>query len=73
MRKPRLSKEDIPKGLLKKKASSPSKSHFAYSIDSLAHLAMSPLCLAQPDEWERITQEYPDLIRNVSICFLLNS
>ncbi|KAJ8956795.1 hypothetical protein NQ318_014209, partial [Aromia moschata] len=31
----------------------------------LAHLAMSPLCLAQPVEWERISQDYSGLIRNV--------
>ncbi|KAF5273632.1 hypothetical protein FQR65_LT04631 [Abscondita terminalis] len=34
-----------------------------YSIEFLAKLAMSPLCLAQPNDWDRISTGYPNLIR----------
>ncbi|KAJ8981410.1 hypothetical protein NQ317_010349 [Molorchus minor] len=29
---------------------------------------MSPLCLAQPIDWQRISQEHQGLIRNVIEC-----
>lgn len=58
------------KCIAEEKPTSPSKSDYTYSIEFLAHLAMSPRCLAQPNDWDRITQEYPDLIRNVSIYYI---
>lgn len=65
-----MSKEEILKVVTEEKAKSPPKSNsITYSIDFLAHLAMSPLCLTQPNEWDRITDDYPNLIRNVSIFF----
>lgn len=73
MRKPKFAKDETMKVTIEEKAKSPPKSNLAtYSIDFLAHLAMSPLCLTKPNEWDRITQEYPDLIRNVSIYFVFN-
>lgn len=47
----------------------PSKNQLTYSIEILAQLAMSPLCLTEPLEWERIVQEYPMLVRKVSTNF----
>ncbi|XP_066137824.1 eukaryotic translation initiation factor 4E-binding protein Mextli isoform X2 [Euwallacea fornicatus] len=49
--------------------SSPSKNLMAYSIEYLAQLAMSPLCLTEPTEWGRIVQDYPMLTRQVVQCF----
>lgn len=69
MRKPILSKDDLMKCIKEEKTILPSKANYTYSIEFLAHLAMSPRCLAQPIDWNRITQEYPDLIRNVSIYY----
>lgn len=66
-RKPRLSIEEILKlKTTEDKEKTPPKFNMNYSIEFLAHLAMSPLCLIQPKDWERISQEYPNLIRNVS-------
>ncbi|XP_072382265.1 eukaryotic translation initiation factor 4E-binding protein Mextli isoform X3 [Diabrotica undecimpunctata] len=66
LRKPRLSVEEMLKG----KSNSIDKEDVSskpvtYSIEFLAHLAMSPMCLTQPSEWERICKEYPLLMRNV--------
>lgn len=47
-------------------ASPPSKTTLTYSIEYLAQLAMSPLCLTEPTEWDRIVLEYPMLTRQVS-------
>ncbi|XP_050501556.1 eukaryotic translation initiation factor 4E-binding protein Mextli isoform X2 [Diabrotica virgifera virgifera] len=71
LRKPRLSVEEMLKGKSNSidkedKERTPSKpTHVTYSIEFLAHLAMSPMCLTQPSEWERICKEYPLLMRNV--------
>ncbi|KAG5892126.1 hypothetical protein JTB14_032348 [Gonioctena quinquepunctata] len=71
LRKPRLSVEEIVRGKSsadekdKAKSPPPKPKHHTYSIEFLAHLAMSPLCLTQPNEWERISDEYPSLKRNV--------
>lgn len=65
LRKPHTPVEDIIKG----KKSPPTqinKAALVYSIEFLAHLAMSPLCLTQPKDWEQISKDYPYLIRNVS-------
>lgn len=47
-------------------SSPPAKTALTYSIEYLAQLAMSPLCLTEPTEWDRIIQEYPMLTRQVS-------
>ncbi|XP_056629929.1 eukaryotic translation initiation factor 4E-binding protein Mextli isoform X2 [Diorhabda carinulata] len=73
LRKPRLSIEEIIKNKgnanverEKEKENTPTKpSNLTYSIEFLANLAMSPLCLTQPIEWERIRNDYPTLVRNV--------
>ncbi|XP_076270994.1 eukaryotic translation initiation factor mextil isoform X2 [Rhynchophorus ferrugineus] len=76
MRKPRLSAEDLlraSKISLEKESPAASKLSASvkhtYSIEILAQLAMSPLCLSEPKEWERIVQEYPTLVRKVVQCF----
>lgn len=38
-----------------------------YTIEYLARLALSPLCLSTPNEWERISSDYPTLVRKVSL------
>ena len=67
--------EDIIKGKTSSSSSSSSdqtnKSALVYTIEFLAHLAMSPLCLGAPTDWERISRDYPFLIRNVSIAVSL--
>ncbi|CAG9814539.1 unnamed protein product [Phaedon cochleariae] len=68
LRKPRLSVEEMARAYEDREKTPPAppkKSHLSYSIEFLAHLAMSPLCLTTPDEWERISLEYPLLKRNV--------
>ncbi|VEN54385.1 unnamed protein product [Callosobruchus maculatus] len=80
LRRPRLSAEDLLKGKTiiqeptetspdspknKTTTSAENDKNHAYSIEFLAHLAMSPLCLVQPDDWERISNDYPTLIRSV--------
>lgn len=83
MRKPRLSAEEVlraskvspdkegsPKTpVISPKSSNSHKYHLTYSIEILAQLAMSPLCLTEPAEWERIIEEYPTLVRKVVQCF----
>ncbi|KYB27256.1 hypothetical protein TcasGA2_TC014442 [Tribolium castaneum] len=63
LRKPHTPIEEIVKG-----KASPNeqltKASLVYTIEFLAHLAMSPLCLTVPNDWERISKEYPFLIRN---------
>ena len=74
MRKPRLSADEVFKAskispdreAKSSVTSSPLKNTLTYSIEILAQLAMSPLCLTEPDGWDRINQEYPTLIRKVS-------
>lgn len=57
-----MSLEDILKG----KTELSEKSNLVYSIEFLAHLAMSPFCLMPPEEWDGISKNYPFLIKNVS-------
>ncbi|CAH1993240.1 unnamed protein product [Acanthoscelides obtectus] len=80
-RKPRLSAEDLlkNKSVVGEPTSNPpdclnsettvctegSKKDYFYSIEFLAHLAMSPLCLMQPDDWKRISNDHPTLVRSV--------
>ncbi|CAH1133178.1 unnamed protein product [Ceutorhynchus assimilis] len=75
LRKPRISAEDLCKPLNSPKTpTTATASHFDfkanspakilnYSIEVLAQLAMSPLCLTEPEEWMQILQEYPMLVR----------
>ncbi|XP_074040546.1 eukaryotic translation initiation factor mextil isoform X3 [Leptinotarsa decemlineata] len=70
LRKPRLSIEEIMRGnsSYEEKLKSPPPAQpkpLKYSIEYLAHLAMSPLCLAKPNDWDRISEEYPQLKKNV--------
>lgn len=39
---------------------------YQYTIEYLARLAMSPLCLVPPIDWERINTDYPGLVRKVA-------
>lgn len=41
-----------------------------YTIEYLARLAMSPLCLVPPSDLERITNEHPTLIRKVCLKYV---
>ncbi|XP_050306743.1 eukaryotic translation initiation factor 4E-binding protein Mextli isoform X2 [Anthonomus grandis grandis] len=77
IRFPRLSSEELARtfkrspdkeGSPKTKSALP-KNHLTYSIEILAQLAMSPLCLSEPSEWKRILEEYPMLVRKVVQCF----
>ncbi|KAL1491097.1 hypothetical protein ABEB36_011746 [Hypothenemus hampei] len=56
-----------------KKTVSPEKDSFknriSYSIEVLAQLAMSPLCLCEPPEWEMINLKYPVLVRKIVQTF----
>lgn len=42
-------------------------SRITYSIEYLARLSMSPLCLVYPNDWERISNEYPMLVKKVRV------
>ncbi|KAK5645749.1 hypothetical protein RI129_004213 [Pyrocoelia pectoralis] len=59
LRRPRTSVADI----IKRRSSSFASEKATYSLEFLAKLAMSPLCLVEPDDWERISSGYPSLIR----------
>lgn len=68
LRRPHLSIEDLLKG--KTLPESPLKAgDFQYSIEFLARLAMSPLCLSEPKDWEHISTEYPNLVRKVFVSY----
>lgn len=43
-----------------------SVSRLVYSMEFLARMAMSPLCVAPPTEWQRISGEHPSIARKVS-------
>lgn len=55
------------------KTSPENTNRVTYSIEYLARLAMSPLCLVLPNDWERISNEYPALVRKVSAIKIFNS
>lgn len=71
LRRPHIPIEDIIKGKISPVPSNEkSNNHrITYSIEYLAHLAMSPLCLVHPNDWERISNEYPVLVRKVRAIF----
>lgn len=58
--------EDIMKGKTSPDQSNEKFNRVTYSIEYLARLAMSPLCLVYPNDWERISNEYPMLVKKVS-------
>ncbi|XP_022912051.1 eukaryotic translation initiation factor 4E-binding protein Mextli isoform X1 [Onthophagus taurus] len=59
LRRPHTSIDEVPK----------EKSRLIYSIEFLARLAMSPLCLSPPIDLERITNQHPTLIRKLVEMF----
>lgn len=59
LRRPHTALEDI----LQRRTSSDCSEKPIYSIELLAKLAMSPLCLVEPGDWERISSGYPSLVR----------
>jgi hypothetical protein len=70
LRKPHMPIEEIMKGKAASIEQMP-KNALVYTIEFMAHLAMSPLCLTVPNDWERISRDYPFLVRNVSDCGVL--
>ncbi|KAF2882415.1 hypothetical protein ILUMI_23785 [Ignelater luminosus] len=63
LRRPHLAIEEIMKGKTSPDPQSEKTGSHLYSIEYLARLAMSPLCLVQPSDWERISTDYPNLVR----------
>lgn len=68
LRRPHIPIEDIMKGKTSPDQCINEKNNriTTYSIEYLARLAMSPLCLVYPNDWERISNEYPMLVKKVS-------
>lgn len=67
LRRPHLAIEEIMKGKTSPDPQSEKTGSHLYSIEYLARLAMSPLCLVHPDDWDRISTDYPNLVRKVSL------
>ncbi|XP_044751187.1 eukaryotic translation initiation factor 4E-binding protein Mextli isoform X2 [Coccinella septempunctata] len=66
LRKPRVSIEEILQGkTMSVETTSKKENRLVYSIEYLATLAMSPICLGPPQDWERISNDYPALVREV--------
>ncbi|XP_045471103.1 eukaryotic translation initiation factor 4E-binding protein Mextli isoform X2 [Harmonia axyridis] len=66
LRKPRVSIEDIMKGRVDSiETTTKKENRLVYSIEYLAKLAMSPICLKPPQDWDRISNDYPVLVRQV--------
>ncbi|KAK9869396.1 hypothetical protein WA026_003152 [Henosepilachna vigintioctopunctata] len=63
LRKPRVSLEEILQGKINQEEKGTTR--FSYSIEYLAKLAMSPICLKPPEDWERISREFPFLVRPI--------
>ncbi|KAK4879216.1 hypothetical protein RN001_007362 [Aquatica leii] len=72
LRRPHSSIEDIIQRKSSSDMSQERSSGFLYSIEFLAKLAMSPLCLAQPNDWDRISTGYPNLVRKEGEFFDAN-
>ncbi|KAJ3632825.1 hypothetical protein MTP99_009808 [Tenebrio molitor] len=68
LRKPHMPIEEIMKGKAASIEQMP-KNALVYTIEFMAHLAMSPLCLTVPNDWERISRDYPFLVRNTVETF----
>lgn len=66
LRRPHIPIEDIIKGKTSPDHSNEKSGRITYSIEYLARLAMSPLCLVHPNDWEHISKEYPMLVKKVS-------
>lgn len=65
LRRPHIPIEDIMKGKISPDQTNEKTNTVFYSIEYLARLAMSPLCLVLPNDWERISNDYPMLVRKV--------
>lgn len=65
LRRPHIPIEDIIKGKTSPDQGTEKNNRITYSIEYLARLAMSPLCLVYPNDWERISHEYPALVKKV--------
>lgn len=65
LRRPNISIEEIMQGTTSPEANG----KYQYTIEYLARLAMSPLCLVPPIDWERINTDYPGLVRKVVELF----
>ncbi|KAL3282450.1 hypothetical protein HHI36_005635 [Cryptolaemus montrouzieri] len=66
LRKPRVSPEEILQGkIISEENSSRRITSLVYSIEYLVKLAMSPVCLKPPEEWERISRDFPFLVKQV--------
>ncbi|XP_060517722.1 eukaryotic translation initiation factor 4E-binding protein Mextli isoform X2 [Cylas formicarius] len=78
IRKPRLSADEILQEIkiVKNKEQESrkiDKTRLTYSIEVLAQLAMSPLCLTEPSDWKRISEDHPTLLRKVVQSFDANN
>lgn len=62
LRLPRMSIEEI---LEKKKTNKP----YSYTIEFLAKLAMSPICISPPEKWNFILKEFPVITKQVLVYF----
>ncbi|KAK9754356.1 KH domain [Popillia japonica] len=69
LRRPRASIEEIIRGKLSPEPNEKKTTRLVYTIEYLARLAMSPLCLVPPSDLERITNEHPTLIRKLVEMF----
>ncbi|KAL3282449.1 hypothetical protein HHI36_005635 [Cryptolaemus montrouzieri] len=66
LRKPRVSPEEILQGkIISEENSSRRITSLVYSIEYLVKLAMSPVCLKPPEEWERISRDFPFLVKQL--------
>lgn len=72
LRRPRSAvfEDVIPKGKTMPDKNDQKHGKNVYTIEYLARLALSPLCLGTPNEWERISTDYPTLVRKVSVFFI---
>ncbi|KRT78541.1 hypothetical protein AMK59_7814 [Oryctes borbonicus] len=69
LRRPRASIEEIIKGKISPEPTEKKPNRLTYSIEYLARLAMSPLCLVPPNDLERISNEHPTLVRKLVEMF----
>lgn len=65
LRRPHSISEDVEKGKRVEDVKTDQGKNI-YTLEYLARLALSPLCLIAPNDWERISNEYPTLVRKVS-------
>ncbi|XP_018326887.1 eukaryotic translation initiation factor 4E-binding protein Mextli isoform X2 [Agrilus planipennis] len=64
LRRPHLPLEDILKGKMSPEVPLDCNEHRStYSNETLVQLAMSPMCLKPPIDWDRISKEHPNITR----------